>query len=579
MQVETTFDEATQGNIDAWLNGAYDEQTKDQIRYLLRENPEEALNSFYTNLAFGTGGMRGLMGVGPNRMNIYTIMLATQGLANYIHRQAKPENGYSVLIGYDCRHHSREFAEASARVLAANGIKAYLFDHMRPTPLVSFGCRWKKCTAGIVITASHNPSQYNGFKVYWSDGGQIVSPHDKGIMREVEAVKGLEGIKRVETISHPLIETASLEFDRAYYNAVVRQQLYAKDNAEHGSVLKVVFTSLHGTSIYMLPDALSIAGFTNVAKVDEQCVPNGDFPTVDSPNPENPEALQQGIHTLKDVKGDILIATDPDADRMGIAVMHNGEVHLLNGNQIGCICIDLICKAYTANNLWPKKAAFIKTIGTTELFRAIAESYGRPCFDVHTGFKNIAKMIHQWEEGSNGYDFVFGSEESLGYLLGTAVRDKDAIQSAVLICEAALQAKLQGKTLVDVLNDIYRRHGVYFEKLMTIKFAEGKDGKEKIIEGMRKIRQHPPKTIAGTPVITYEDYLEGVCSMPQTDALLFRLEDGSKILLRPSGTEPTVKIYCGVVDKHPKEINAALRNCEDRVACLLRDFRDLAEYN
>ncbi|MFQ5728850.1 MAG: phospho-sugar mutase, partial [Waddliaceae bacterium] len=405
------LDEATQKNVNLWLEGDVDENSKDEIRKLLQENPKEVTDAFYTKLSFGTGGLRGIMGVGTNRMNRYTVRMATQGLANYLLKQPETGPHHAVFIGYDSRHRSRFFAEESAKVLAGNGIQVYLCTELRPTPLVSFGCRYKQCSAAIMITASHNPPKYNGYKVYWNDGGQVISPHDQAIIKETNGISDLSKVKAVDDLSHELITLVGKEVDEAYLETIRGYQHYPEENKQHGKDLKVIFTSLHGTGITLVPETLKEWGFTNLAYVESQIVPDGDFPTVKSPNPEERKALQLGIETLEKMDADLLIATDPDADRVGVAIKHEGEVHLLNGNQVACICLYHICEALTAQGRMPKKAGFVKTIATTELFKAIAEGYSGACFDVLTGFKYIAALIREWEQDPDGYRYIFGGEE------------------------------------------------------------------------------------------------------------------------------------------------------------------------
>lgn len=574
------IDAVTQRNIDLWLNGDYDLETKSEIQKLLQTDPELAVNAFYTNLTFGTGGLRGLMGVGCNRINQYTIMTATQGLVNYLKLlHAK----HSVFIGYDCRHNSRFFAETAAKVLAANGIHVYLSNKLCSTPVVSFGLRYKNCVAAIMITASHNPSEYNGYKVYWKDGGQVLSPHDKGITQEFNAITDLSKVKTVDSVSHGNIEEVGEEINEAYCKAVYSLQNYQEKNHEFGKELRIVFSNLHGTGITLMPKILGNWGFENLTYVEEQILPDGDFPTTPAPNPEYKEALELGINKLKSESGDILIATDPDADRLGVAVRHNNQIHLLNGNQIACLCLNHVCEALTKQNSWPKRAAFIKTIPTTDLFQVIAEAYQKPCFNVLTGFKYVAELIEKWEQNSHEYQFIFGAEESCGYLLGTQSRDKDAVLAGALVCEMALQAKLENKTLIDKLYDLYRKYGVYVEKLFTIKFEESKKGKHQMEEGLTKLREMPPKMIGGTEVLLFEDF-KGLISknfakgleMPlltrQSNMLVFRLADGSKIVVRPSGTEPKIKLYCGVVNKD-SDISKAIEECEVRALRLLETLK------
>ena len=555
------FDLVTQKNVNLWLSGQYDEETKSAIRKTLKENPKDITDAFYTNLTFGTGGLRGLMGIGSNRMNKYTVAAATQGLANYLIQQPKPAEGYSVFIGYDSRNQSREFAEESARVLAGNGIKVLIFKEIRPTPLISFGCRTKKCSSAIMITASHNPPKYNGYKVYWNEGAQILPPHDKNIIAEVQKITDPSQVKKKESLNHPLIQWIGDEMDDVYLKAINPLQIYREDNKNKGHELKIVYTSLHGTGITMVPKALNDWGFSSYTLVDKQVLPDGNFPTVHFPNPEEVEALKLGIDKLKEVHGDILIATDPDCDRMGVVVNHRGQVQILTGNQIACICLEHILKGLTAQQNLPAKAAFIKTIVTTELFQAICQTYNKPCFDVLTGFKYIAEKIHEWEKEPDGYKYIFGGEEFFGTLYGTNTRDKDAIIASTLICEAASQAKKKNQTLVDSLNDIYKQYGYYCEKLLSVNFEESKAGRDRMANGIKKIQSEPPKEINGIPVKVVEDYetlikkdlttgkTEKITS-PKSAMLIFWLEDGSKLVVRPSGTEPKIKIYSGVVKKN-----------------------------
>lgn len=574
MESSVELDITTQRNVDEWINGNYDSETKAEIHRLLRENPREVTDAFYTNLTFGTGGLRGIMGVGTNRMNVYTVRAATQGLANYINIQTKNQNGRSAFIGYDSRNNSRLFAEECAKVFAGNGIRVYLFEDIRPTPFVSFGCRYKKCTAAIMITASHNPANYNGYKVYWDDGAQILPPHDTKIIEQVNLIKDPSQVKAIEHLHHPLIEWVGSGIDEAYFQAIAPLQCCQKGNQKYGNQLKVVYTSLHGTGITVMPKALSNWGFTNLALVENQVIPDGNFPTVAYPNPEDKAALQLGIKRLEDVKGDILIATDPDADRVGIAVKHNGEVRILTGNQIAVLCLEHVCKELTQSQKMPEKAAFVKTIVTTELFKAVADHYGKPCFNVLTGFKYIAQKIREWEKDpKNGCQFVFGGEESYGYLLGTQVRDKDAIVMSNLICEMASEAKQNGKTLIDLLDELYQKYGVYVETLLSINFEESKEGREKMSNGIKKLQNSPPSSIGEIPVASLEDYQHSVkkelktgktspLKLPKSDVLLFWLEDDSKVIVRPSGTEPKIKIYCGVKEDAHGNIPAALQKAE-----------------
>lgn len=591
-KLRTTMDTTTQNAIDAWLNGAYDEATKKEIRRLQREAPEELIDAFYTHLSFGTGGLRGIMGVGTNRMNIYTVRAATQGLANYLLQHPLPSGRHKVLIGFDCRHHSREFAEETAKVLAANDIEVFLYKELRPVALISFGVQFKHCSAGVLITASHNPPAYNGYKVYWSHGGQVLPPHDKGIINEVNKIRGPEQVKTTK-LSSPLIQEIAEEIDHAYLQTIHAEQLHPGDNQTHGKDLHVVYTSLHGGGITMIPPALKDWGFTQLTLVNEQSTPDGSFPTVKSPNPEDPAALKMGIDKLQQVNGDLLIGTDPDVDRLAVVVMHQGKPIHLNGNQTACLCLEYVCKALHAEQLWPPKPMFVKTIVTTELFRAIAEHYKATCLDVLTGFKYIGQKIAQWEEEKKAdvatHHFIFGGEESYGYLLGTHARDKDAVISAALVCEVALHQKLQNKTLIDLLNEIYKKYGVFREKLESMTF-EGKEGADQIHTIMERLRTSPPKTLEGTAIVKMEDYKTRVTThletgehepilLPKSDVILFWLEDGTKLVIRPSGTEPKMKIYCGCKEKHrftdQQDLEKSIWDCDMRVDIYLKAIQQL----
>jgi phosphomannomutase len=583
---DIAFDPITQKNVELWLEGQYDEETKSQIRTLLQHDPKQAIDAFFTHLTFGTGGMRGIMGVGTNRMNVYTVRAATQGLANYIRTQPTGGKEQAVFIGYDSRNQSRTFAEESAKVLAGNGIRVYLCRDIRPTPLVSFGCRLKNCISAIMVTASHNPPAYNGYKVYWSDGGQLVPPHDQGVIAEVVKITDPSIVKIVSSLQNPLIEEVESEIDQAYIQAITPLQNYAETNRKHGNSLKVVYTSLHGTGITLVPRALTAWGFNNVSFVDTQVIPDGSFPTVKSPNPEEHAALKMGMDKMLATQSDLLIATDPDADRVGAAFMHQNQAIVLNGNQIAVLCLEHVCEALTTQKRMPDNAAFIKTIVTTELFKTICHHYNKPCFEVLTGFKYIAEKIHEWEQSPDGYQYVFGGEESYGYLLGTYTRDKDAVVSSALLCEVALQAKLQGKSLLDKLYDLYHKYGIYQEGLLSLNFGETKEGKEQMTTSMRRLRDTGLQSILHIPVVAIEDYQvltkydlktghTETLNLPPSNVLAYWLEDGSKVMIRPSGTEPKVKIYCGVVNKKfssiQEGIEAAVKHCED----LLRSIKQL----
>jgi phosphomannomutase len=553
--------------VKAWMEGPFDEETKAEIQRLMTHDTKELSSAFFKDLSFGTGGMRGIMGIGTNRMNIYTVRMATQGLANYIKMQPLPEHGYSVFIGYDVRENSKLFADEAAGVLAANGIQVFLSREICPTPLVSFACRLMECTAGIVITASHNPPQYNGYKVYWSDGGQVVSPHDKGIMREVHRVKNI----LFGPDDSPLIHGSGREIDEAYFKELKKLQLRPDLAAES---LKIVYTNLHGTGIRIIPEALMQWGFSMPQLVEAQTAPDPQFTNAPSPNPEEPRALELGTAELLKSSADLLLATDPDADRVGVVARSGAKGVRFTGNQIACLCLDHICSSLTERGAFPENAGFVKTIVTTELFRAIAESYGGTSVDVLTGFKYIGETIRLWENSFGGLQFLFGAEESYGYLFGTFVRDKDAISACCLISEAALLAKSKQLTLVDQLHAIYRKHGIHRESLTSLAFGDTADGIKQIDKMMGHLRTHPPRQIGKIPVISIEDYSNGTMPLPQSDVIRFWLQDGSKLVIRPSGTESKVKIYAEVVEKTIGEhIEESLLACDHRLKTLVTAFQ------
>jgi len=575
-----SIDSATQARIDTWLAGPYDPATKQEIQEMLATNPKKAIDAFYTTLKFGTGGLRGIVGVGSNRMNRYTVQATTQGLANYLKKTAPSP---SIVIGYDSRTHSRTFAEQAAQVLAGNGIKVHLFFELRPTPLISFACRHLKASGAIMITASHNPPEYNGYKVYNSDGGQVIPPDDIGIINEVNKITGPDQVTTAP-LNSPLISTLGEELDAAYLKACHTLQHYPVVNKKQGGKLSIVYSSLHGTGITLVPKILSDWGFSKLTLVPKQCDPDGTFPTVSYPNPEEIDALKLGMESLKAAGGDIFMATDPDADRVGVVVRHQGKLQLINGNQLACILLEHVCRGLTDGNRMPEWGAFVKTISTTELFRAICASWNKPCFDTLTGFKYIASLIRSWEQGSNGYEFLFGGEESYGYLLGSFVHDKDAVVICALIAEAALHAKLEGKTLIDRLHELYHKHGIYLEKLEAIRFEESKEGREKMAQMVERLQKSPPHEILGVKVESLEDYSTGerldlntgkreLLDFPKSDALLLWLADGTKVLIRPSGTEPKVKIYCGVRQEKFESIESGLRECEERIDAIIEALK------
>ena len=572
----SSFDEPVKKNILSWLNGPYDEKTKEEIKYLLQTNPKALINAFFKPLSFGTAGAREIMGVGTNRLNRYTIHTITQGLANYLKKEKKEKKEKSsVIIGYDNRNNSRFFAEETAKVLAGNGFYVYLFQALRPTPLVSFGCRYKHCAAAVMITASHNTPEYNGYKVYWSDGGQVIPPHDEGIMEEVKKITSNKQIKISEK-KDPLISSILTSIDEAYLKRLNTLVTYDKSKS-FGKDLSIVYTNLHGTGITIVPKALKERGFTNLSFVEEQKVTSGDFPFAPHPNPEEREALSLGIEKMLRTNGDILIANDPDADRMAVVVNHKNTPYILTGNQLASLFVHHICEMQKTT--LPKNSAFIKSIVTTELFKVIVESFHMKSFDVLTGFKYIAEKIDLWEKNKD-YKFIFGAEESYGYLFGDFVRDKDAISASCLIAEIALLSKKEEKTLLDVLYSLYKKYGIYREKIRSISFSEGKEGMEKMKNLMEQLRKKPPQAIANCSVAILEDYQTGLIynlkekkkkslSLPKSNVLVFHLEDATKLTLRPSGTEPKIKIYGEVHEENFSSLEEGIKICDERLIALI----------
>ncbi len=523
-----------------WLNGPYDEETKAAIRNL---SPKELKEAFAKDLSFGTAGMRGIVGAGSNRLNAYTVRAATQGLCNYINKQFKGQK--RVVIGYDCRLSSREFAEESAKVLIGNGVEALLCEKLMPSPFVSFTCRQKQCAAGIMITASHNPPEYNGYKVYWADGAQVVPPHDQGIILEVQAVKDPTHVK-IGSLDDPKLQLVKDDVTQEYLKTIYPLQNHLEQNRDHGKNLKIIYTPLHGAGISLVPQSLHSWGFTNLSFVESQKEPDGNFPTTHSPNPESPESLKLGMDQLKNTSCDILIATDPDADRIGAVVLHKNEPRFLTGNELAAlICHHLLSSK--AKNL-PLNGAIVQSIVTTEILGKIAKSYDIKNFEVLTGFKYIGELIEKWEH-SHEHTFILGAEESHGYLFGTYARDKDGIATACLLSEMALDAKLKGETLVDRLDALYKKYGFHTSNLINIQLKDGQ-----ALSKIDDLRALPPKSIAGHALLSLEDYqtsqkrdlktgtLEKL-TLPTSNVLVLRLEGGIKLIIRPSGTEPKLKIY------------------------------------
>ena len=542
-----------------WKTYELDEETRNEIERLEREDEKLFIDSFYSDLEFGTGGLRGVMGVGSMRMNKYTVGMTTQGLANYIlkhHAQVGGEG--SVAIAYDSRNNSSYFANIAAEILAKNGIHVYLFSELRPTPLLSFTVRELKCTAGIVITASHNPKEYNGYKVYWSDGGQILPPNDIGIIQEVRGV--MAGAKQDSSkdanASQDLSENLTLvqavpSYVEEKYLELVRGLTLSEEAVKSESDTSIVYTSIHGSGITLVPKTLAALGFSNVHVVEEQAVPDGNFPTVESPNPEEKSAMKMALELGEKVNAELVLGTDPDTDRVGLAVKNdNNELVLINGNQAGSLLVYYRLLVGKEKGKLPEHPFIGKTIVTTELIARIAQSFDVPCYDTLTGFKFIAGLIKEKEGKEN---FVAGGEESYGYLVSDFVRDKDAALSAVQFAEIAAYAKSKGTTMWGMLKDLYLQHGVFQEELVSITL-KGIDGVAQIQSMMSRLRNNPPQTLGGVALAELHDVKTGTCKnmisgetstlpYPSSDVLQFILTDGSKISARPSGTEPKIKFY------------------------------------
>ena len=535
---------ATQ-NATLWTSDLFDAETRAEAQALLEQGGDTLIEPFYKDLDFGTGGMRGIMGVGTNRINPYTLGLATQGLAVYAH-QSMGRKDLKAAIAYDSRNNSQSFARKVAEVLSANGVHTYLFEELRPTPELSFAVRELGCDFGIVLTASHNPKEYNGYKVYWNDGGQLVPPHDKGVIEQVRATR-FEDIRW--DANEALIETVGTAIDDKYTDMVAGLSLSNAGKTE----LDIVFTALHGTSIVSVPPALAKAGFTNVQLVEAQSAPDGNFPTVASPNPEESAALAMAVAQAEATGADLVIGCDPDTDRVGIAANDGtGKMQLLNGNDTAALLVHYILNAYKENGTLPSNGFTAATVVTTDLIADISAAYGVPCYRCLTGFKWIADIInHKPEE-----QFLVGGEESYGYLIGDAVRDKDAVASAVMIAEMAANAKSQGRTVLQQLEAIHREFGQYQERLISIT-KKGRSGAQEIADMMTALRNDPPKTLAGSPVViaidhnnsTQTDLRTGATSstaLPASNVLQFITEAGDKVSARPSGTEPKIKFYFSV---------------------------------
>ncbi len=546
------MDAAIQQKIDSWLNGNYEQSVKDEIKRLQKENPDELAEAFYKNLEFGTGGLRGIMGIGTNRMNKYTVGMATQGYANYL-KQSFGDN-VKVVVGHDSRNNSRFFAETTANVFAANGIKVYLFEELRPTPELSFAIRHLGCQGGVVCTASHNPKEYNGYKAYWDDGAQMVAPHDVNTIKEVEKIASADDVKWSGGEAN--ITLIGKDIDEAYIKMVKSLSVYPEVCAKQHD-LKIVYTPIHGTGIKMVPPVLKAFGFDNVTIVEEQSTPDGNFPTVVYPNPEEREAMSIGLAKAQALDADILLGTDPDSDRVGIGIKNNkGEWILMNGNQTAVLAFNYLIEARKTKGIAQPDDMVVKTIVTTYMIDNIAKQNGVACYNVLTGFKWIASLIKA-KEGKEKY--IIGGEESFGLMIGDQIRDKDAVSAVALLCEMAAYEKEKGRSLYDKLIDLYVQYGLYKEELVSIT-KKGMNGAKEIAGMMTGYRENPPKTIDGVPVEKLLDYQlqagknlttgeEWKIDLPKSNVLQFILGDGTSISARPSGTEPKIKFYFSVNTK------------------------------
>ena len=539
--------------VEQWLAGNYDQATKDAITAMQSKPGDELADSFYRNLEFGTGGLRGIMGVGTNRINKYTIGMATQGFANYLNK-TYPTEKISVVIGHDSRNNARFFAETTAQVFAANGIKVYLFEALRPTPELSFAIRSLGAKAGVVCTASHNPKEYNGYKAYWNDGGQLVPPHDKNVITEVEAIQSIDDVKWEGGAAN--IELIGTSMDEAYTKMLQTLSVYPEVIAQQHD-LKIVYTPIHGTGITLVPKVLAAYGFTNVHVVEEQSMPDGNFPTVSYPNPEESETMSIGLAKAKAMDADIVLGTDPDADRVGVGVKnHKGDWVLMNGNQTAVLAFAYMMEARKAKGIAKQNDMVITTIVTTAMINEVAKQNSVNCYNVLTGFKWVAELVKE-KEGKENY--IIGGEESFGLMIGDQIRDKDAVSAVAILCEMAAYEKAKGRTLFDKLIELYVQYGFYYENLISIT-KKGMNGQAEIAKMMEDYRQAPPTIIDGEAVTTLLDYELQIgknletgetwkIQLPKSNVLQFVTANGTKISARPSGTEPKIKFYFSVNTK------------------------------
>ena len=574
-----TMSEMIQLNVQRWLSGNYDANTKQIILDFQANNKEELQDAFYRNLEFGTGGLRGIMGVGTNRINKYTIGMATQGFSNYL-LKTYPNEFLSVAIGHDSRNNSRFFAETTAQVFAANGIKVFLFEALRPTPELSFAIRQLKCKAGVVCTASHNPKEYNGYKAYWDDGGQLVPPHDKNVITEVESIQSVDEVKWSGGEQH--IQLLGDAMDQDYIKMLTSLSVYPEIIAQQQD-LKIVYTPIHGTGITLVPKVLASFGFTNVTIVDEQATPDGNFPTVTYPNPEESETMSIGMAKAKAMDADILLGTDPDADRVGVGVKnHKGEWVLMNGNQTAVLAFAYMMEARRAKGIAAPNDMVVTTIVTTEMIKQVAKINEVNCYNVLTGFKWIAELVKE-KEGKENY--IIGGEESFGLMIGDQIRDKDAVSAVALLCEMAAYEKSKGKTLFDKMIELYIQYGFYYENLISIT-KKGMNGQQEIKDMMEGYRQSPPVTIDGEAVVTLLDYELQLgknlqtgetwkLNLPKSNVLQFITAKGSKISARPSGTEPKIKFYFSVNTelKDRESFDSKYQMLQDKINGIIKDMQ------
>ncbi len=566
-----TIDPTLLERVNVWLTPTFDTHTQEKIKQLIANDPQGLDDAFYKNLAFGTGGMRGIMGIGDNRINKYTLGKNTQGISNYL-KKCFPSEVLKVAIAFDCRHNSKELAKVVADVFSANGIEVFLFSDLRPTPELSFAVKHLDCHCGIVLTASHNPPEYNGYKVYWQDGGQLVPPQDAAIIKEINALAYSDILFNAK---EDLITEIDQEVDDAFAQAAVKNGSYnTADTAKKD--LKIVFTALHGTSITMIPRVLEAAGYTNVHVVAQQAAPDGDFPTVISPNPEEPEALKMAIEIAEQTNADIVIGTDPDCDRLGIAVRNSqGIMEIINGNQAMAIKTNFLLENWKSTGKLTGNQFIASTIVSTPMIAKIADAYGVIYKESLTGFKWIAKMVVDFPE----LEFIGGGEESFGFMVGDFVRDKDAVTASLLACEVAAQQKAKSRTLFEYLDTIYKEVGYYREHLVSL-VKKGKKGAQEIEQIMKDLSTNPLKEIAGSPVVSIEDYNTSTrldvlnnttvtLDIPKSNVLIYYTQDGSKIAARPSGTEPKIKFYISVQDKQQANISELLK---DKINAICTDL-------